>query len=46
MIRRDLDLFYDIFSTMNQCYQKQIICLLLNVLSHLNIIVKENEKNI
>ena len=33
MIRRDLDLFYDIYSAIDQYYQKQIRCRLFLLLN-------------
>ena len=46
MIHRDLDLFYDIYNTIGQHYQKQIHFLSSIVLTFLDIFVKENQKGL
>ena len=44
MIHCDLDLFHEVFNTINQCYQKQIHFLSLILLSLLDLFVKEIQR--
>ena len=46
MIRRNLHFFYDIYSAIDQYYQKQIRCCLFLLLNFFDIFIKENQKDL